>query len=137
MERQKNLVWGKTLTSPISQTWEFIVKKADDEAMEGLSLVHSLLIKPVETFVKCCQRLMLSVHEQLALLPFAALFDKQSERFCIQDRTISYIPSICVLHYCLHWQGEQQVEMGLLKTPLIACNPEPMGWGKPSLPVQT
>ena len=96
-EKAKEVGMGKTLTSLISQTWKFIVMEADDEAMEGLSLLYSLFIKPIEMFVKYCQRLMLSIHEQLALVPFASLFDNQSERFCIQERTISYIPSICVL----------------------------------------
>ncbi|CAM6104038.1 unnamed protein product [Calypogeia fissa] len=135
-EGKKKWIWGRTLATLISKTREYIVKKADAKATEGLGLLHSVLIEPVEKYVKAFQRLILCIHERLALVPFAALFNKQSGNFLVQEKTISYIPSIRVLHYCFHRQRifERQMQKGLLDTPFVAGNPEPMGWRMKPLP---
>lgn len=133
---KKKWLWGETLKDLIDKTREFISKAKDDLAMEGLSMLHSLLIAPVREYVDKCQRLILAVHDDLALVPFAALYNKRRRKFLVQEKILSYIPSIRVLRYCFHRQTEfeQNMQKKLLGPPFVASNPESMpGWGMKAL----
>jgi hypothetical protein len=129
--------WDETLKDLINKTREFVLTKKDNLAMEGLSMLNSLLIEPVRDYVKNCKRLILAVHDDLTLVPFAALYNKQRRRFLVQEKILSYIPSIRVkLHYCFCWQRafEQNMQKKLLGPPFIAGNPGSLpGWSMKEL----
>ncbi|KAJ7524349.1 hypothetical protein O6H91_17G001300 [Diphasiastrum complanatum] len=122
---------GKTLNALIKRTRSEIVKRADDKAMLGLSILYTLLLEPIWQYIEGCSIVIFAPHENLSLVPFAALYNKEQKEFLIEQKAVGIIPSIRALLQCFSQQSafEEGMQAGTLAVPFVAGNPEPMGLG--------
>lgn len=67
--------------------------------LTALGELRELLINPVITSgtLDGVTELLIVPHASLNALPFAALWDRRSDRFLVEDKVISYLPSVAAL----------------------------------------
>ena len=69
------------------------------DAVVALGEMYDLLVGPAlrSRALEGVQRIRIVPHGSLAALPFAALWDRATGRFLIEDRVITYLPSVAAL----------------------------------------
>lgn len=69
---------------------------SEEETRGGLSLLYDLLLLPVEESLTNVESLVFVPEGFLARIPFAALYDRRTERYLIEKQFVSVAPSISV-----------------------------------------
>lgn len=97
--------------------------KADDVTNKQLNKLYQLLIAPIADLLpeNPQDRIIFIPHQDLLLVPFAALVDEQG-KYLIQNHTILTAPSIQLLQLTAE-QQKQQPRNGV-KTALVVGNPK-------------
>lgn len=83
--------------------------------------LHELLIRPVERHLAAAEELVVSPDESLHSLPFAALRDRRSGRFLLEDLRISSAPSLNAHAALREREGSSDLARAAL---LVAAAPE-------------
>eukprot|EP00250_Pteridium_aquilinum_P020595 c24873_g1_i1 orf=209-3604(+) len=128
-------------------TLQSLLQYGADQKRKGLikdlCTLHSLLIEFIEPELGDCDTLVIAPgHGCLSSVPFAALTDQRTGKFLVESKAITLIPSILILHHCLHRQLKFEMSNQLPVNPenvpylslLLSCNPEAIDPGSNWVP---
>lgn len=111
----KSPVSARNLASRVRLARELIVRGEAGDRLDGvLASLHQALIRPLiqAGMLRDFDELMIIPHQVLAYLPFAALKDATTDRYLIQDFTLSVLPSAAALPLLSERQPDPQRPRG-------------------------
>jgi CHAT domain-containing protein len=90
-------VGSRELAQRVRVAREKLQRSPDTDAIESLGDLHHLLLSPFARELRSISRLIIVPHGALGALPFAALWNEGTGRFLIQDKTITYAPTVAAI----------------------------------------
>jgi CHAT domain-containing protein len=109
LELQQVPLEAKVFTAQVEHVCALLRQRKPEPALDtALRDLYQRLLAPVAGTVRGARALVVVPDQVLHLLPFAALIDRGTGRYLIQDHTLSVVPSANVYIHCLERARSQR-----------------------------